>query len=318
MMEHKHSLSPDLFDTLSDTENDVECLKPIILSSKKEESSAVLSNETVIPEKVEEEKKNKRVIERQQSQALLESFDPLAIEQKLPEKIIFCIDLSDETGDNLFTMADGNFKPMIKVLQNALKVFALSKHAMDPKHEFALVIVHDTVIWVTEFSSDPNQLVKELEVTNETIPCQSFDLSSLFESILEEVSLPEKLTNGSLQNNQYIVRAILFYGRSNMLPTLKPNCHALQTLLDSKHFFLDVLFVHNELINDNKIQEIYDFFCGLDQKDVSYIYEVSSDPIELHNYVAMLLAHPMQRPPQCAREHKILNKAIRTEDTNVF
>lgn len=47
-------------------------------------------------------------------------------------------------------------------------------------------------------------------------------------------------------------------------------------------------------------QDMYAFFSSLDTKGTNYKYEVSlaGPAVELHNCMAKLLAHPLQRPCQ--------------------
>lgn len=55
-------------------------------------------------------------------------------------------------------------------------------------------------------------------------------------------------------------------------------------------------------------QENYTSFCNLDSKGMCYRFEVSlSGPaIELHNCMAKLLAHPLQRPFQSHASYSLL------------
>lgn len=56
------------------------------------------------------------------------------------------------------------------------------------------------------------------------------------------------------------------------------------------------------------LQENYTSFCNLDSKGMCYRFEVSlSGPaIELHNCMAKLLAHPLQRPFQSHASYSLL------------
>lgn len=56
------------------------------------------------------------------------------------------------------------------------------------------------------------------------------------------------------------------------------------------------------------LQDNYSSFCNLDSKGTCYRYEVSlSGPaIELHNCMAKLLAHPLQRPFQSHASYSLL------------
>lgn len=56
------------------------------------------------------------------------------------------------------------------------------------------------------------------------------------------------------------------------------------------------------------LQDNYTSFCNLDSKGTCYRFEVSlSGPaIELHNCMAKLLAHPLQRPFQSHASYSLL------------
>lgn len=57
-----------------------------------------------------------------------------------------------------------------------------------------------------------------------------------------------------------------------------------------------------------RLQDNYTSFCSLDSKGMCYRFEVSlSGPaIELHNCMAKLLAHPLQRPFQSHASYSLL------------
>lgn len=68
------------------------------------------------------------------------------------------------------------------------------------------------------------------------------------------------------------------------------------------------LFVHKRWINVRVcyseasyvviMQEIYDYFCDMDEEEEGYILEVSRSTTRLFDHMAALLAHPLQRPKQ--------------------
>lgn len=55
-------------------------------------------------------------------------------------------------------------------------------------------------------------------------------------------------------------------------------------------------------------QELYAFFGSLDTKGTNYRYEVTltGPAVELHNCMAKLLAHPLQRPFQSHAAYSLL------------
>ena len=53
------------------------------------------------------------------------------------------------------------------------------------------------------------------------------------------------------------------------------------------------------------LQEVYDVFLDLDANNTSYIHEVGRNTTHLHNKMAMLLSHPLQRPVQMQASHSL-------------
>uniref|UniRef100_A0A7N4PBN7 BRISC and BRCA1 A complex member 1 n=1 Tax=Sarcophilus harrisii TaxID=9305 RepID=A0A7N4PBN7_SARHA len=110
----------------------------------------------------------------------------------------------------------------------------------------------------------------------------------------------------------YVVRTILVYSR--------PACQAqfamvepIKKMLQCPYFFFDVVYIHNgteEKEEETSWKDTYALFGGLDSKGTSYKYEVSlSGPaVELHNCMAKLLAHPLQRPFQTHASYSLLEE----------
>ncbi|NXK29662.1 BABA1 protein, partial [Arenaria interpres] len=100
----------------------------------------------------------------------------------------------------------------------------------------------------------------------------------------------------------YVVRTILVFGRPGCQPQFSMSEH-MKKMLQCPYFFFDVVYIHNgveEKDDETSWKEMYVFFSSLDTKGTNYKYEVSlSGPaVELHNCMAKLLAHPLQRPFQ--------------------
>ena len=55
-------------------------------------------------------------------------------------------------------------------------------------------------------------------------------------------------------------------------------------------------------------QEVYDVFLELDSNNTSYINEVGRNTTHLHNKMAMLLGHPLQRPIQMQASHSLIEE----------
>ncbi|XP_078478825.1 BRISC and BRCA1-A complex member 1 isoform X3 [Lampetra planeri] len=139
----------------------------------------------------------------------------------------------------------------------------------------------------------------------------------------EEMSLPklesfngrQKVDLPSMENVQtipppYVVRTVLIYSRHAGQLQFSPS-EAVAKMLQSPYFFFDVVYLHNgaeEQGDETSWRDNYTSFCSLDSKGMCYRFEVSlSGPaIELHNCMAKLLAHPLQRPFQSHASYSLL------------
>uniref|UniRef100_A0A3Q3VZW7 BRISC and BRCA1-A complex member 1 n=1 Tax=Mola mola TaxID=94237 RepID=A0A3Q3VZW7_MOLML len=139
----------------------------------------------------------------------------------------------------------------------------------------------------------------------------------------EEMSLPklesfngrQKIELPLMENVQtipppYVVRTVLIYSRHAGQLQFNPS-EAFSKMLQSPYFFFDVVYLHNgveEQGDETSWRDNYTSFCNLDSKGMCYRFEVSlSGPaIELHNCMAKLLAHPLQRPFQSHASYSLL------------
>uniref|UniRef100_A0A8C0BKV7 Ankyrin repeat and LEM domain containing 1 n=1 Tax=Buteo japonicus TaxID=224669 RepID=A0A8C0BKV7_9AVES len=110
----------------------------------------------------------------------------------------------------------------------------------------------------------------------------------------------------------YVVRTILVFGRPGCQPQFSMSEH-MKKMLQCPYFFFDVVYIHNgveEKDDETSWKEMYAFFSSLDTKGTNYKYEVSltGPAVELHNCMAKLLAHPLQRPFQTHAAYSLLEE----------
>ncbi|XP_074060562.1 BRISC and BRCA1-A complex member 1 isoform X1 [Macrotis lagotis] len=246
-----------------------------------------------------------------------------------PEKVIICLDLSEEMSLPKLESFNGSKTNALNVSQKMIEMFVRTKHKIDKCHEFALVVVNDDTTWLSGLTSDPRELCSCL-YDLETATCMAFsilvkgardrlgqkstepgDLDSLFNLIQQKIELPVT-ENVQTIPPPYVVRTILVYSR--------PACQAqfavmepIKKMLQCPYFFFDVVYIHNgteEKEEEASWKDTYALFGGLDSKGTSYKYEVSlSGPaVELHNCMAKLLAHPLQRPFQTHASYSLLEE----------
>ncbi|XP_029356601.1 BRISC and BRCA1-A complex member 1 [Echeneis naucrates] len=225
-----------------------------------------------------------------------------------PEKVIICLDLSEEMSLPKLESFNGSKTNALNISQKMIEMFVRTKHKIDKRHEFALVVVNDDALWLSGFTSDPRELCSCL-YDLETNVCESFNLEDLLNVIHQKIALP-LMENVQTIPPPYVVRSVLIYSRHAGQLQFNPS-EAVNKMLQSPYFFFDVVYLHNgveELGDEATWRDNYTSFCNLDSKGMCYHFEVSlkGPAIELHNCMAKLLAHPLQRPFQSHASYSLL------------
>lgn len=225
-----------------------------------------------------------------------------------PEKVIICLDLSEEMSLQKLESFNGSKTNALNISQKMIEMFVRTKHKIDKRHEFALVVVNDDAMWLSGFTSDPRELCSCL-YDLETNVCESFNLEDLFNVILQKIELPQ-MENIQTIPPPFVVRTLLVFSRHSGMLQFSPS-DAVKKMLQSPYFFFDVVFLHNgteEQTEDTSWKDVYTSFCELDTKGMCYRFEVSlcGPAIELHNCMAKLLCHPLQRPFQSHASYSLL------------
>ncbi|NWQ88793.1 BABA1 protein, partial [Burhinus bistriatus] len=114
----------------------------------------------------------------------------------------------------------------------------------------------------------------------------------------------------------YVVRTILVFGRPGCQPQFSMSEH-MKKMLQCPYFFFDVVYIHNGA-EEKEDETSWKVNAGrgmrplrsLDTKGTNYKYEVSlaGPAVELHNCMAKLLAHPLQRPFQTHAAYGLLGE----------
>ncbi|XP_049984397.1 BRISC and BRCA1-A complex member 1 isoform X3 [Alexandromys fortis] len=108
----------------------------------------------------------------------------------------------------------------------------------------------------------------------------------------------------------YVVRTILVYSRPPCQPQFSLT-EPMKKMLQCPYFFFDIVCIHNgteEKEDERRWKDVFSFMGSLDTKGTSYKYEVAlaGPALELHNCMAKLLAHPLQRPCQTHASYSLL------------
>ncbi|KAL5497024.1 hypothetical protein EMCRGX_G013417 [Ephydatia muelleri] len=222
-----------------------------------------------------------------------------------PEKIIICVDLAKEVETMSVKSKDKGDIPLLVVWKNALELFVWNKNAMNPDHEFALIVLTRGADWFCSFSKDANlvcRAINQLQATGENY--DTFDLASLY-SIIYENSPPPPATDPLLPP-PYTVRVLFLYCRSNSPPIFKGDPTGHNELLASPYFFLDVLYAHQTPSPLNMCEHIFYILSEQYTGPKALVLDWSFNVTKLFNYFASMLAHPLQRPVQDSMDPKLL------------
>uniref|UniRef100_A0A671PQA4 BRISC and BRCA1-A complex member 1 n=1 Tax=Sinocyclocheilus anshuiensis TaxID=1608454 RepID=A0A671PQA4_9TELE len=227
-----------------------------------------------------------------------------------PEKVIICLDLSEEMSLQKLESFNGSKTNALNISQKMIEMFVRTKHKIDKRHEFALVVVNDDSMWLSGFTSDPRELCSCL-YDLETNVCESFNLEDLLNVILQKIELPQ-MENIQTIPPPFVVRTLLIFSRHAGMLQFNPS-DAAKKMLQSPYFFFDVVYLHNgteEQTEDTSWKDVYASFSELDSKGMCYCFEVSlcGPALELHNCMAKLLCHPLQRPFQSHASYSLLEE----------
>uniref|UniRef100_A0A671MLQ6 BRISC and BRCA1-A complex member 1 n=1 Tax=Sinocyclocheilus anshuiensis TaxID=1608454 RepID=A0A671MLQ6_9TELE len=221
---------------------------------------------------------------------------------------IICLDLSEEMSLHKLESFNGSKTNALNISQKMIEMFVRTKHKIDKRHEFALVVVNDDAMWLSGFTSDPRELCSFL-YDLETNVCESFNLEDLLNVILQKIELPQ-MENIQTIPPPFVIRTLLIFSRHAGMLQFNPS-DAAKKMLQSPYFFFDVVYLHNgteEQTEDTSWKDVYASFSELDSKGMCYRFEVSlcGPAIELHNCMAKLLCHPLQRPFQSHASYSLL------------
>uniref|UniRef100_A0A8C5NKN4 BABA1 protein n=1 Tax=Junco hyemalis TaxID=40217 RepID=A0A8C5NKN4_JUNHY len=209
-----------------------------------------------------------------------------------PPTQIICLDLAEEMAVPKLESFNGCRSNALTVAQKMIEMFVRTKHKIDKSHEFALVVVNNDATWLSGFTSDPREVCSCL-YDLDTVVCQSFNLDGLFNLIQQKVELPVT-DNVQTIPPPFVVRTILVFGRPRCQPHFCGGEHVK---------------VWDTPKSPLSLHDMFGFFGSLDTKGTNYKYEVAlaGPALELHNCMAKLLAHPLQRPCQSHAHYGLLD-----------
>ncbi|EGI60318.1 PREDICTED: BRISC and BRCA1-A complex member 1-like [Acromyrmex echinatior] len=238
-------------------------------------------------------------------------------ELNLPEKILFVIDTVREQQCTPFKLGTGAIYLPLFMIKRVVENFIGAKSTIQPGvHEYALMSLDSySASWLCDYTSNTKTIINHLESITEDVPDEeqkTYDLGLLFEVIHSRIAMPGR------SQPTFTSRVIFIYGRSNSVPKFHTGQKYLENLTENPYFFLDVLFAHEPPSDDNMCEAVYAEIAALDTTNFSYIFEVGRNAAKIHDNMAKLLAHPLQRPPQKDASYTLYSMTANQEvHTNV-
>jgi len=236
-----------------------------------------------------------------------------AIKPFLPERILFCLDVSEEMLDEDLSRGTGGVLntsrklTRLEHLKQALKVFIITKQRMSHLHEFAVAALTHETLWLSDFSSDGEVAIKAINSLKAMEAFSTYDMSSVFTTIRDRFSIFSSRGEWShlrKDRDEFVYRVMFIYGRSNVLPSFpipSSSSTPLHTkLLSNQLLFFDALYLHQKPSIPSRAQEIYDFITEIDEQERCYFFETSTSLKRLKSHLGILLANPLQRPSQAS------------------
>ena len=229
------------------------------------------------------------------------------IEDLKPEKIAFVIDLYEEVRNEDFLSINGDMKlSRLEVIVNEILNFSKLKDYFSTNTEYGLYTYTSNLkkeipfCQITQFLQKLNEFKLRFVSLNFISADSPFDLADIFNeaySFMTSILSIESFAKNN-KDNDYLIRFILFYNRSDIPATLSNTTdYNLLTFTRNLRFFFDVIFLRRKKQNEEdkkKLTITYSSFAQT-RPNFWYIFENSGNLQHFKFYMNLLLANPAQR-----------------------
>lgn len=218
------------------------------------------------------------------------------IPANVKEKIVICLDLTEDEDESPLGVGDQSFS-VDTVLRQAVQQFIRLKSSLSGDTEFALVgMLNSKAKWINEFSRDISNTDVGIFPTNKTSKPVEVNLDEIVFPILEE-NLQTHLPTLSPDGLPSHVCQVIFIYKSSLRT---PNVNNVDfNMFKSPGVIFDVVYLHDIPSEENKVDIIFQNLSKLNVTGNSYLLELLNNQVTtIYNTISLLLAHPLQRPPQ--------------------
>ena len=229
------------------------------------------------------------------------------IEDLKPEKIAFVIDLYEEVRNEDFLSINGDVKlSRLEVIVNEILNFSKLKDYFSTNTEYGLYTYTSNLkkeipfCQITQFLQKLNEFKLRFVSLNFISGDSPFDLADIFNeaySFMTSILSIESFAKNN-KDNDYLIRFILFYNRSDIPATLSNTTdYNLLTFTRNLRFFFDVIFLRRKKQSEEdkkKLTITYSSFAQT-RPNFWYIFENSGNLQHFKFYMNLLLANPAQR-----------------------
>eukprot|EP01097_Dermamoeba_algensis_P012010 TRINITY_DN953_c0_g1_i4.p1 TRINITY_DN953_c0_g1~~TRINITY_DN953_c0_g1_i4.p1 ORF type:complete len:305 (+),score=76.55 TRINITY_DN953_c0_g1_i4:35-916(+) len=231
-------------------------------------------------------------VERKGSQPQASGEQNISFLPFIPERFIFCLDLSEESNGLEFSKTLNKKVTRLDLVKLHLRLFVQTKQRLCHLHEYAIMAITDVAIWYQDFTSNVEEVLNNINNIHTIAQFTSFNMSTLFQLLNDKVNLK--------QNNirpEFVYRIVFIYSRSSCIPHYNEGCMLQKETMASPFVIYDACYLHEKASKDNKPQEIYDVVSAIENVDEnSYTSETVSSCAKLNYFFCLLLAHALQRP----------------------
>ncbi len=179
----------------------------------------------------------------------------------------------------------------LELFKQCVSLLVFTKTHMAPHAEYALCVLLEGAVLLSDFTLDTNELLKQVNSLEGTECFKSLDMSSVFNLLLERKNAPIVIKStpqtppgqpqGSASAQKPLLRGILLYSRAHIVPSFGEDMAAFNTLSTDPDFIMDTIFVHPPPSAPSKAQNVFDFLIDLDKSanhDRAYCFESTANP----------------------------------------